>query len=440
MENIREWSSRIPKGQKKKFSNKLALELLGQMKRELFSENPDYSGCIEALMSFPCQAAGFVYEEIYPALPENVQNALNRSLLEYAELNSKGNNRAYVVRRMAQVLAVRLKYVETAGEVLPELQWYICNWDDKTAPSETVKIRDNCQLSDLKKLLLLDVCGWPVPRENLTDFYNAIFSDFSGAETKALYRSFLEKNHLNGSAFEDAVGGNAAIENAVSSAVPAEIKQIKEKEAIEIDQIQPTGFVEETEPENTDSSTENAATFSKPNNLEPANAVIPEPVANDGETDGVKLLERALAWAALQRQSTADLKDALFKAETQIKKLELQSLHLSQELQSAKDDAEAKAEAAFVLQGRLSEAEVQIKAACEKSEELDKTVETLQRMNENTAAQAIAGYKEELASALKSLVEDASLPEAQNDLDILKALFSDLLDTLRFKGIPLEGK
>ena len=77
---------------------------------------------------------------------------------------------------------------------------------------------------------------------------------------------------------------------------------------------------------------------------------------------------------------------------------------------------------------------------CEKNEELDKTVETLQRMNENSAAQAIAGYKEELASALKSLVEDASLPEAQNDLGILTALLGDLLDTLRFKGIPLEGK
>ena len=69
MENIREWSSRITKGQKKKFSNKLASELLGQMRRELLSENPDYFGCIEALMSFPCQAVGFVYEEMYPVLP-----------------------------------------------------------------------------------------------------------------------------------------------------------------------------------------------------------------------------------------------------------------------------------------------------------------------------------------------------------------------------------
>ena len=147
-----------------------------------------------------------------------------------------------------------------------------------------------------------------------------------------------------------------------------------------------------------------------------------------------------MAWATLQLQSTADLKDALAKAETQIKKLELQSIYLLQELQSAKDDAKSKAETAVALQSRLSEAEGQIKTVCEKNEELDKTVETLQRMNENSAAQAIAGYKEELASALKSLVEDASLPEAQNDLGILTALLGDLLDTLRFKGIPLEGK
>ncbi len=440
MENIREWSSRITKGQKKKFSNKLASELLGQMRRELLSENPDYFGCIEALMSFPCQAVGFVYEEMYPVLPENVQNVLNHSFLEYAKLNSKGNNRAYMFRRIAQALAVRLKYVESAGEVLPELQWYICNWDDKIAPSETVKMRDNCQLSDLKKLLLLNVCDWPVPRKNLADFYNAMFSDFSGAETKALYQSFLEKNHLNDSTFEDANSRSIAIENAVSGTTPAEIEQDEEKGTIEINKLQPAGLVEEVSPENTVPSAENANIFSGPKNPEPAKAIAQKPIANDEETDGIKLLERALAWATLQLQSTADLKDALAKAETQIKKLELQSIYLLQELQSAKDDAKSKAETAVALQSRLSEAEGQIKTVCEKNEELDKTVETLQRMNENSAAQAIAGYKEELASALKSLVEDASLPEAQNDLGILTALLGDLLDTLRFKGIPLEGK
>ena len=73
-----------------------------------------------------------------------------------------------------------------------------------------------------------------------------------------------------------------------------------------------------------------------------------------------------------------------------------------------------------------------------KSAELDGMVSKLQQMNENSAVQAVLGYKAELASALKSIVEDARLPEAQHDAEILSALLADLLDTLHFKGVPLE--
>lgn len=67
--------------------------------------------------------------------------------------------------------------------------------------------------------------------------------------------------------------------------------------------------------------------------------------------------------------------------------------------------------------------------------EQDEIICKLQRMNENTAKQSVAGYKTELASALKSLVEDARLPEAKEDKEIAVALLEDLLDVLRFKGV-----
>lgn len=73
-----------------------------------------------------------------------------------------------------------------------------------------------------------------------------------------------------------------------------------------------------------------------------------------------------------------------------------------------------------------------------KAAEQDEVIRVLERMNKNTAEQSVAGYKRELASALKSIVEDAQLPEAKEDKEIAVALLEDLLDVLRFKGVITE--
>ena len=65
----------------------------------------------------------------------------------------------------------------------------------------------------------------------------------------------------------------------------------------------------------------------------------------------------------------------------------------------------------------------------------DEQIRILTRMNKNTAEQSVAGFKAELASALKSLVEDAQLPEAKSDVEIASALLEDMLDVLRYKGV-----
>lgn len=62
-------------------------------------------------------------------------------------------------------------------------------------------------------------------------------------------------------------------------------------------------------------------------------------------------------------------------------------------------------------------------------------IRKLQQMNRNTAEQAVAGYKAELASALKSVVEDAQLPEVRADPEIANALLLDMLDVLLYKGV-----
>ena len=101
-------------------------------------------------------------------------------------------------------------------------------------------------------------------------------------------------------------------------------------------------------------------------------------------------------------------------------------------------DCQKASQEAFVLRAKLSEAERQASSEHEKYNKLDKTVEALHRMNENAEAQAINGYKADLASALQSIVRDARLPEVQGNAEMLSAIWDDLLDTLRLKGIMLE--
>lgn len=87
---------------------------------------------------------------------------------------------------------------------------------------------------------------------------------------------------------------------------------------------------------------------------------------------------------------------------------------------------------------RLTQAERQLAEEREKYRKLDETVGALHRMNENTESQALGGFKMDLADALRAVVRDASLPEAQGSAEILADLLDDCLDTLRRKGIPLE--
>ncbi len=70
-----------------------------------------------------------------------------------------------------------------------------------------------------------------------------------------------------------------------------------------------------------------------------------------------------------------------------------------------------------------------------KIKELDETVVILQRMNENTAKMSVDGFKNDLAAALKSIVEDMALPEVREDKAIMEALMEDMLDVLRYKGV-----
>jgi len=158
------------------------------------------------------------------------------------------------------------------------------------------------------------------------------------------------------------------------------------------------------------------------------------------EKDGVKLAELLLAWSKKQVSGVVALKESLRVSEREYKRLDSQFSSLRENLFLVKKELADRDTKIASLQKQLAETTAHLDSSQKQAAELDATIQKLQRMNENSASQAVLGYKTELAAALKSIVEDANLPEAQKDADILSALLGDLLDILHFKGVPLEEK
>lgn len=426
MENIREWAQQISNDRKTKFSKTLAGELMHRLEAELKTASPDYSACIDVLMSFHYSAVRLFYKKWYPLFVENVQAAIDDAVLKYITTDSA----RHALPRVAEVLTQRLRYTENAEHLVKELQWYISNIDEKYVNDKSfAEIWHSCNLTSLNRILTLNVNDWPVNKKKIKLFFDSLLADISASETKILYQSFLARNHLNDSAINTPIcvpsPGNSPKQKAENPKV--EVNTLSESVPMECSAEINESYV----------FPQTLSTFEKI--TAPMSTIGETLSANDEECDGIKLLERALAWVRWQSQDTAALKDAIVSSEAQAKRLSSQIDALSQALQAEKEDAAAKAKEISALQNRLADTERLLEASCKKEEDLDKTVEALQRMNNNSASQAVAGYKADLAAALKSLVEDASLPEVQSDANILSALLTDLLDTLRFKGIPLEG-
>ena len=419
MSIIRDFIAGIADNQKKKPNQAQMNKLFESVTAELQDPAPDYDGCVLALTAFPHQVTGIFYDDIYTHLSKEVCTSFDSAFLVWAKSMPKiaGGNLAYL--KMAQAIKKRLSLVSNAEDLLPELQWYISNFDDSRAAKETKKMRDECELSDLQKLLALDIQDWPINLEMLKKFYGILFSDFTGPATKELYQLFLRKNHLI---------------NELSSESPLPLSQTTDTPT---DQNKASKNIPENLPQQ---MVKDVA-----ENIPPSSTTVPSIPQQDStelelEKNGVKLAELLLAWSKTQASGVAALKESLRVSEQAYKHLSDQFSNLREELFSVKKELGDRDAKITSLQRQLAEVAAHLDSSQKQAADFDETIRKLQRMNENSASQAVLGYKSELAAALKSIVEDACLPEAKKDTDILSALLGDMLDTLRFKGVPLEEK
>lgn len=418
MSNVRDFAEHITDNQKKKPNKAQIDKLFTAVKTELQSVEPDYDGCVLALTMFPPQILGAFYEEIYTHSPADVCALFDSAFLAWAKGRPKiaGGNLAYI--KMAQVIKKRLAIVSSADNLSPELQWYISNFDDSRAARETKKIRDECELTDLQKLLALDIQDWNINTEMLKKFYGILFADFTGPITKNMYQAFLSRNHLVSELPSDPAVSLSHIMDASN-----------EQSEISTATVTSSNSVPKGMPADISQPCESPLTIPQQ-----------DPTESDLAKNGVKLAELLLAWSRKQTTGVTALRESLRRSGKEYRQLETQLSNMREELLTVKKELADRDAAIASLQQRLAETTANLDLSQKQVAELDETILKLQRMNENSASQAVFGYKAELASSLKSIVEDASLPEAQEDASILFALLGDLLDTLRFRGVPLEGK
>lgn len=408
MVNIQEWIAQLSKNQKKKPNIAISEELLERLRCELLSESPDYTKCIESLVSFSLSCTEKFYKDVYSSLPEDVQASLDCEFLRCVENNSPKT----ITSRFTQSVKSRLAAAEYVNKLSPEVKWLISHLDDKYVALELQKIRDNSQEFTWQKLLLLDIQEWDIKINQVKSFYQILFDNSADATTQEMYRNFLKENFLDDIQQNDSPGAIKAItgnsQNKAVTSGPAPLISVP-KAAIENVPLS-------------------------------VSQQLPTEQEQGLEKDGVKLAELLLAWSKKQASGTAALKESLRMSERESNRLGTQLSSLRDELFAAKKELSGRDAEIASLRSQLAEAAAHLDSSRKQAAEFDETIRKLQRMNENSASQAVAGYKIELAAALKYIVEDARLPEAQKDADILSALLGDLLDTLRFKGIPLEEK
>lgn len=429
MVNIQEWIAQLPKSQKKNPNIAISKELLERLRCELLTESPDYTKCIESLASFSLSCTEKFYKDVYSSLPEDVQASLDCEFLRCVENNSPKT----ITSRFTQSVKSRLAAAEYVNKLSPEVKWLISHLNNKNVALELQKIRDNSQEFAWQKLLLLDIQEWDIRISQVKSFYQILFDNSADATTQEMYRNFLKKNFLDDIQQSDTPDAIKAISKAAQSShrlLPENESHYKQNAVVPTDNSQNKAVT--SEPALFKATIENIPLS--------VSSQVPTEQEQGLEKDGVKLAELLLAWSRKQASGTAALKESLRMSERESNRLGTQLSSLRDELFAAKKELSGRDAEIASLRSQLAETAAHLDSSRKQAAEFDETIRKLQRMNENSASQAVAGYKTELAAALKSIVEDARLPEAQKDADILSALLGDLLDTLRFKGIPLEEK
>lgn len=396
MENVFEWAKAVDQKKRKKPPKQLREELFSRIDASL-NENPDSCfNCLQALMKFDKAVLVPFYKDYYPHMSDGLKTTWDQALSRWAN-GVKPTENATI--RIAIIIREKLQYVQSASALMAELQWLSLN-DDKRSIKEFEDIRDGSTQANLRKLLSLEVSVLTSGTEQIKKMYGVIFNDSEDPVTRQLYAEFLTRHGWN----------------------PENHEEVQETEKVHADNDVPSVANKTSEPnESALSSAEDMQNFPQ---------------------DGVVLAEALLKWShdqhELLRKQTALIADMRQKEQKSNAQITLLNAQLST----------AEAKLAEVLQQKetiecaLQAAQTQVKQLEEEVVQARSTIGHVQQMAGNSAKQELDGFRNCLANDLKKTVGDSE--ENMSDLsegeraEVYKALFDELIDTLKHHGIKFE--
>ena len=386
MDNIFEWANSLTKNQKSKPPASLQTELFNRISTVIEGDSPSYSDCVKALVKFDKKVLEPFYRECYAGFSPEQQRAWDKALRDWADDVRPAKNATI---RIVPILRCKLQMTDDISKLEHELRWLSLHEDERSV-QEFIQLRDRTDESDLQKLLSLDLSQWRAGRVQIEKMYSILFSESTNETTRKLYEAFLSR-----------------------------IGKAPSKEA----------------------------EFSAPIQDKPAEPLADAPQSIAGQAkakpdDGIALAQALLEWSKginerclSQARQIADLQAENQKSAKRIVELESELRDMGNTLSETQSTLRLR-------DGELQEAHAQIEAIQEKASEARDTIGRIQHMSNNSIRQELDGFKHALSGELKKTVvdfgKDYSDLSAEEQVEVYKAFFEEMLDTLKHNGIVIE--
>lgn len=425
MESITEWTGKLDKNVRNKPPKQLQEELFHRIDTALEDGTNTIDECVTAFCRFDAKVIEPFYGTHYWNYTDEKRSDWDKAMIRWACTNTgKQSIRATV--RIVPIVKIKLSHVQSVDEVLPELKWLSTNGDERSA-SAFKQLRDNSKLSELKKLLPLDMNGWTVGQVQIFKMYGIIFADSPDLETQKLYAEFLDRH------------GKSKVKDTEESVSP----EGQTESPIPVD-TNPQ-LVTTNEKLNTESAPAESIPSVEDKAKEKASVSVPSEPAKEQKrdlvsiTDGVALADALVKWAQAQKERNleqaernARLSNEAQKQRTQIENMSVQISELTATLEKIKA---IKAELEADLCAAKAENE-ELRVAKEKAES---TIGQVQQMSGNSVKQELDGFKAKLASELANDIKDFRGEYAEEEKsEVYAAFLEDMIDILKSNGISVE--
>ena len=416
MENITEWVGKFEKNTRNKPNQQLQKELFHRIQTVLAEKTNTFDECVSAFCRFDARVIDNFYDNEYWMFSDEDRTNWDLAMVRWAGTNTgKQSIRATV--RIVPIIKMKLPKIASADGVMAELQWLSMNGDDRSA-SAFKQLRDSSKVSNLRKLLTLDMSNWKAGKVQIFKMYGILFANSIDPETKKLYAEFLCRNGETVAESPVGAGQEQKEEDTPSVIVTESVETAQPKEPNPVSTV-----VEPNEPS------------------EPVADELPaKPEKAEMPTDGVALAEALLRWTQDQKARILNQASSVANLNVQLQKAQAQIVTLTEQVSEQQAMLDQLINEKNALNRQLQEANETIVTLEDEKAKAEDTIGQVQQMSGNSVKQELDGFRAKLASALANDVKDFRQEYSDEEkAEVYAAFMEDMIDILKSNGIAVEG-